>query len=316
MDTFLKKIENNNLHIVNESFLNTEYIKKIIDPNTSIIYFDEFFSMDNPLIHSLDQKIFDKLIVIGNVKRKRKKKRLFIHKYVSKSTLKHVKNKLLIIISSPNTLNTAKKIINQLIKLEKICSTLNIKLKISLDDSYILGYIYGKNSTFTPDFINTLYALSIKNQKSKYEFIYDTACKYLDSQFMQNNYCDFKNDQCFANRNNSTVHCDMGCCYSFEYASFFEPTFIKNTQLCKYIKNKTCSISCISCKLFTCKALRKQNIHFAINKYLLLNCFFNPKQHLILKHNFFKTKEEIITKLLEKNHSPYFIYYITNKYRI
>ena len=319
MNSFLKKMETDttqNLYIINENFLNIEYVKKIINPNTSIICFDESFSIDNPLIQILDQKIIDKLIIIGNAKNIIKMKRLFIRKYVSKSILEHVKNELLVIISSTNIFDKAKNIINQLIKLEKICYTLNINLKISINNSYILGYIYGKNSIFTPDFINTLYALSIKDQKSKYEFIYDITCKYLDDQFIQNNYCDFKNNQCFANRNNSTAHCDMGCCYSFEYASFFEPTFIKNTHLCKYLKNKTCSTYCIACKLFTCKALRKKNIHFEINKYLLLNCFFDSKQHLILKHNFFKTKEEILVKLLEKNNTPYFIYYITNKYRI
>ena len=50
--------------------------------------------------------------------------------------------------------------------------------------------------------------------------------------------------------------------------------------------------------------------------FLLIMAFFNKKQQLILKHNFFHSKGELINKLLEKNSTPLSIYYLNNKYLI
>lgn len=53
-----------------------------------------------------------------------------------------------------------------------------------------------------------------------------------------------------------------------------------------------------------------------MNDFLLIQVFFYYKQRLILKYNFFKSKEEILEKLLEENNYPTFIYYLRNMYRI
>ena len=90
----------------------------------------------------------------------------------------------------------------------------------------------------------------------------------------------------------------MGCCYSFEYCNFFETKFIKNIKLCEHLINKTCSTKCITCKLFTCKYLKEKHIKFDTHKILLLDCFFDKKQHLILNSNFFKTREDILNKFI------------------
>ena len=50
--------------------------------------------------------------------------------------------------------------------------------------------------------------------------------------------------------------------------------------------------------------------------FILVQSFFNKKQQLILKYNFFKSKEEILNKLLEENNEPLIIYYLHSKYRI
>lgn len=91
-----------------------------------------------------------------------------------------------------------------------------------------------------------------------------------------------------------------------------------NIQRCKHLDRKVgCTVKNISCKLFVCKYLKNnEKFNLSPNDIILFQCFFTKKQQLVLKYNFFKTKEEIITKLLEKNSLPYFIYYLTNSYRI
>ena len=109
----------------------------------------------------------------------------------------------------------------------------------------------------------------------------------------------------------------MGCCYTFKYSpNPFAKELLTNVKQCHFLNCKKCSIKSISCKLFTCKSLQKKGIKFNSHKILLLDCFFNKKQHLILNKNFFKTKDEIINKLLENNYEPYFIYYINKNYII
>lgn len=319
MDTIIQQFGlcfNNNFYLLHKEDLNEEYIRNNINSDTSIVYFDNQFTFDNPIIKDFDNNVFDKLIIIGNSKNKVRKKRLFTRKRFFKGALEHVKKRIFIIISLPNEYNEYKRLIKNLIKLRRICLKLNIVWENFIEGHNIMGYLVGQDSKYIQDVVNTFYALLLNDKKQQYEFIYDTTCKYLDDHFINRNLCDFKNNQCIANRNKSSLHCDMGCCYSFEYANFWEPTLIKNVKLCEHFQNQSCATACITCKLFTCKELRKNNISFKINNLLLLDCFFNKKQHLILKHNFFKTKEQIINKLLEKNTSPYWKYYLDNEYQI
>lgn len=319
MDKLLENFGHNvvsNMYVICENTFNFEHLENILTPDMSVIYFDKSLSLSNPIFQAHAEKKFDKLIVVGNTDKKITKKRLFINNYISKSALEHVKCQLLVVISEPKSFNDAKKIIKQLITLNQICASSKRTLTIPVDENYILGYLIENGSAYTQDFINALFVLTLDDQKSKYKYIYDTTCKFLDNQFVCKNYCNFKNDKCIANRNKSVLHCDMGCCYSFEYSGFFEPTFTKNDKLCEHLNGTSCSTSCMSCKLFTCKELQKRNIRFKLSDFLLINCFFNKKQHLILKYNFFKTREAIIEKLLEEDSSPYLIYYLKSKYRI
>ena len=108
----------------------------------------------------------------------------------------------------------------------------------------------------------------------------------------------------------------MGCCYSFNYAKLLDFRLLKDVKLCQYMQNRTCATKNITCKLFTCKYLKEKNIKFDTHKILLLDCFFNKKQHDIIKSNFFRTREEILQKLQEKNHDLYYWYILRQKYRI
>lgn len=136
--------------------------------------------------------------------------------------------------------------------------------------------------------VYTVTAINIKDIKKRYSYIYDVVCNYLDNEFTINNLCDFENNKCISVRNKS--HCSEsvnGCCYG------------RNRGLCKHFKNNTCSIKSISCKLFTCRYLRKKGVKFKINDIVLLKYFFNFKQKLILNNSIFKDKKEIINLLLE-----------------
>ena len=172
----------------------------------------------------------------------------------------------------------------------------NIRKNLKSDKKYYFIYKNAKiknsyklnNYEEISDKIHCIHALNIKDLKKRYNYIYDVVCDYLDSEFNQNNICDFINDRCISVRNNG--HCPEslhGCCYG------------RNRKLCKHNINNKCGIKSISCKLFTCKYLRKKGIKFNINSIPLLKIFFNYKQKEILEYSLFTDKEEVIQLLLK-----------------
>ncbi|MDD4035988.1 MAG: hypothetical protein PHS45_01520 [Bacilli bacterium] len=136
------------------------------------------------------------------------------------------------------------------------------------------------------DLLQIITALNIKNKKERYEYIYDTVCDYLDNEFKNNNYCDFKCNQCTYYRNMYPSRKEDGCCFS------------PNVGLCKYLINHRCTIKSISCKLHVCQHLKKQGVHFKINDIPLLKHFFNIRQKTIIGISFFTDKEEVINRLV------------------
>jgi len=157
--------------------------------------------------------------------------------------------------------------------------------------------------------INTLKTLKYDELRQRYEFIYDVICNSLDKEFENNNYCDFQNDKCIANRLGRSRKKTMGCCYPYDDV---------NPKVCKYLENKKCTAQCISCKLSTCGYLKERNIKFNINKFLLAKSLFSRKQLDVLRFNFFKPKELILDKLIKVNNNfvPYPIYYLFMMYSI
>ena len=137
---------------------------------------------------------------------------------------------------------------------------------------------------------NSINAFLIFDKKKKFNFLYDTVCDYLDSEFVKNNYCDFKDNICIAKRNHLSKRKEMGCCYRFT-------GFMGSGKmvLCDKLGDKGCLDKCITCKLFTCKYLKKK---FKIKEICLLDYFFNPIQKFIIKISYFKTKDKIMKKLL------------------
>ena len=138
------------------------------------------------------------------------------------------------------------------------------------------------------DKIRSIHALNIKDSEKRYSYIYDVICDCLDEEFNKNNICNFIDNKCISVRCNS--HCREslnGCCYGTKRG------------LCKNYIDGKCSIKSISCKLFTCRYLRKQGIKYPINSFPLLKYFFNIKQKLIIDQSIFKDKDYIIDLLIK-----------------
>lgn len=189
-----------------------------------------------------------------------------------------------------------------------------INLGINREGKNIIGCIILPDEKSMEDIsILDILKIAMLDPKRQYEYIYDTVCQQLDKKFQKNNYCEFKDNSCIANRNGYTKDCKMGCCYSFECVGMLN---IINRRRCIHLQNKHCDTACIACKLYTCKYLREKGIYFDCNKILIIDCFFNKKQKEIIQKNFFKTREQILNKLLEKSKMPYWLYYLKDECKV
>ncbi len=183
-------------------------------------------------------------------------------------------------------------------------------------DVDVTYYLISNNSKYLNDLQVCINAIGIKDRKERYTYIYDKVCDYLDEQFRKCDYCEFRDSKCVANRNGTTPYKEMGCCHSFDIASPFSLKLVENEKICKYLNNNHCSTKNISCKLHTCRYLRKKGVRFKPHKMLPLECFFNQKQHDIINLNFFRNREEILNKLMEKHYEPYFVFLMNKGFHV
>lgn len=149
-------------------------------------------------------------------------------------------------------------------------------------------YISNKLNDIDKEKIYIIHALNIKDKRLRIIYIYDILCNYLDRDIENNNCCDFKNNKCIAVRcGYYNKDSNNGCCYG------------KRRGVCKYISNNKCSTSNIACKLFTCKYLRDKNIKYDINKFNLINIFFNSFQKYIITSSVMIDKDSLIDELVK-----------------
>lgn len=317
----MNTLKNNTLLYINDSnfVLCNPYIDELISKcgaNLSILYFTSNPNNTNHIQSILNSHFIDKILLVSNSKKSSKIRGTTFRSKITTSALHSLTHNILILIDNNDDYDFLKFVINNLKLVLNLSNQLGINLHHLHNTCPIICAIINNNSTYLDDLLNCIKAILIKNESKQYAFIYDTVCNYLDSQFHNCNLCDFKNDQCVANRAKRTAHEFMGCCYSFTYANLLDFRFLKDIKLCQYMHNRTCTTKNITCKLFTCNYLKEQNIKFDTHKILLLDCFFNKKQHDIIQSNFFKTREEILQKLQEKNHDLYYWYILRQKYRI
>lgn len=126
-------------------------------------------------------------------------------------------------------------------------------------------------------------SFNIKEINTRYSYIYDVMCEYLDNEFITKNHCGFVNNVCVGTKYESK----NGCCYG------------PLGGLCKHMKDNRCSIKFLSCKLFVCSKLKRKEVHYKINKLHLLKLFLNPIQKHKLSLFLRKDKKETIDILLK-----------------
>ena len=171
----------------------------------------------------------------------------------------------------------------------KLLSKLHVKIGIN----YKNRIYYNSSEKHSNDLnivLRMLDIININKRKEKYNLIYDYACEYLDNEFINNNWCNFKNNMCECNRNKPKEYQTGSCC-----------TRTLTRETCKYFDNskKRCSIKCLGCKLFVCNYLRKKGIKYTSNNVPYLKYFLSLRQKLISNYTFFKTQEDIINKWLK-----------------
>ena len=192
-----------------------------------------------------------------------------------------------------------KKILKQLLRIKSFLIKMKKQIGQQEKDKKIICYVinYDKNNTLQNDFILGINAIFFNTRYERYNYIYDTVCKYLDSFFYGKNLCDFKNNQCGEKRSaNSNSY--VGCCHHYKI-KLLGPLIPNNLIPCEHLKeNHTCGAICIGCKLFTCDYLEKQGVKFRIKDILLLDAFFNPLQKYFIKTMVFTPKEKIIKRLM------------------
>ena len=184
-----------------------------------------------------------------------------------------------------------KNIIKNIQRILKKCNKKKLNIGLEYKEKKIIGELIDDSTKERKtDIIKCLKAVLIKEKREKIEYIYDQVCEELDEEFAKNNYCDFKDDICIGKRNCSE-RVTMGCCHKFKHPI----TMNGELKECPYLVDRHCSTQCITCKLFTCDAIK---VKFKLKNIPLIECFFNPIQKLIVKTNFFTKREKIIDRLV------------------
>ncbi len=145
--------------------------------------------------------------------------------------------------------------------------------KLWIYKSYRFTKFYLINNFNSSKDINIIInALNIKNRRKRISFIYDSACNIIDNHTKNKNICGFKNNRCLAQRYN-------GCCCR-----------------CIYQSNKGCKTKNLTCKLFNCNEIKKRFDVINFNDLTILK-ILSKRQQIILKHDFFSSREEVLNDL-------------------
>ncbi len=144
-----------------------------------------------------------------------------------------------------------------------------------------------KFETNNPLLVNIQSIINCKDINKKYELIYDYTCDYLDNELTTNNYCDFIDGKCIANRMGCSVHDRDGCCYN------------SKKGLCDKLVDSQCTNKNPSCKFFFCSYLEKRYLIIKPNDIPQIKFFLNHRQKEIIARSFFKTRQEIIRLLIK-----------------
>lgn len=128
--------------------------------------------------------------------------------------------------------------------------------------------------------------ININSIEKQYEKIYEEVYSYLKNNFVANNYCDFQNNKCIAQRHFTLypINRKNGCCFT-------------RVRTCPHLQQGgSCNVECMACRLFSCPFLSKRGITYYANEFVLLKAFLSRKQRKHLVFDFYKSKQHILKK--------------------
>lgn len=126
-------------------------------------------------------------------------------------------------------------------------------------------------------------AFNIKDKDKRLKFVFEEICNYIDTFYVNRNFCEFKNGKCVCQREKRAKTFTNGCCGT-----------------CEYLGIDGCTIKSLACKIFFCHYIKKKKKVFKLRDIKIAKYYFTPTQYIIANYNFFKTEEENL-ELLRKN---------------
>lgn len=138
-------------------------------------------------------------------------------------------------------------------------------------------FIFVKFKTDNKELKKIVHALNIKEKRKRYQYVYKEAIKEIN-KYYNSDLCNFKSGQCIVQRKSNSKKVN-GCC-----------------RTCPLVTDKGCPSENISCKLIYCKEALKNLKILKLRDITILKVLPIIKR-LILKSDFFITKEEILLDL-------------------
>lgn len=132
--------------------------------------------------------------------------------------------------------------------------------------------------------------ININSKEKQYEKIYEEVYSYLKNNFVANNYCDFQNNKCIAQRHFTLypINRKNGCCFT-------------RVRTCPHLQQGgSCDVECMACRLFSCPFLSKRGITYYANEFVLFKAFLSKEQRKHMVFDFYKPKSNILKKILRK----------------
>ena len=162
---------------------------------------------------------------------------------------------------------------NKVIKDEK-----QLYSKMFIYKTFLYSFVKFSIDSQDEETVNIVKALNIKNPFKRVVFIPDYCCNKLDSFYEGKNICGFKNNKCIVQQGPNCKFCN-GCC-----------------RLCRYQTTKGCTTSNLSCKLFYCDTIQKNNETLKYKDLKILK-LFNLRQKMMVNDNFFAHRKEFLLEL-------------------
>lgn len=155
---------------------NIAEIEKCISCNTSVIIFDNICEQTEILENLLSNTFINSIILVSKKKNNLSNKKVIYTSKINKKSIRLLSTNILILTNLNNNYEYSKFIVTNIFNLLKNAKKMNKNI------NNIICSIFNK-SIYLEDIINCFTAILIEDRKKQYEFIYDTACDYLDNQF-------------------------------------------------------------------------------------------------------------------------------------